>query len=182
MNRPRDPITLSAHTGFILDADARRAILQMVTDLYELAARRFGCTGELPRIRFDLRGRAAGQWRLQQGRESLRFNERLFAAAPEEHMPDTVAHEVAHSVVWRCHGRGPRPHGPEWRRVMEALGCAPRVTHFTSAEVLARVLENHLYRCACRSHALGPRQHRHARRGERHYRCRACGERLVWTG
>ncbi|WP_245795427.1 SprT-like domain-containing protein [Thioalkalivibrio denitrificans] len=157
-------------------------MVTLIGDFYETAARHFGFCPEVPEVRFDLRGRTAGQWRVQRGVERLRFNELLFAATPEAHIPDTVAHEVAHSAVYRCYGpKKVRPHGREWQRVMALFGVEPRVTHRTCPETLARVLDQHLYRCACRSHALGPRQHRHVRKGQRHYLCRACGERLVWV-
>jgi SprT protein len=162
-----------------LTSEDRDEIIKLVHTFYEIAAHQFGCSAQSVAVSFRLRGRAAGQWRLRQGQESLHFNERLFAADPAQHIPDTVAHEVAHSVVYRCHGRGRRPHGPEWRAVMRHLGFEPRVTHETSPEMLAQALDHHLYRCACRSHALGPRQHQQVRRGKRDYRCRLCGTRLV---
>lgn len=162
-----------------LDAVKRLEIVRLVGDLYRIAAKHFDCSGDTVPVRFTLRGLAAGQWRLRNGSESLHFNERLFAAAPEQHMPDTVAHEVAHSVVYRCFGRGLRPHGREWRMVMEKLGCRAQVTHRTPPEILARTLNRHLYRCRCRIHALGPRQHKHAIHGRRSYQCRVCGDRLV---
>jgi SprT protein len=182
MNQMKSPAAQYSERADKLSASQRDDIVQLIGSLYRSAARHFGCSAEPSPVGFKLRGRAAGQWRLRRGLESLHFNERLFAADPGQHMPETVAHEVAHSVVYRLHGRGRRPHGREWRAVMKTLGFEPRVTHRTSAETLARVLNHHLYRCACRSHALGPRQHRHARNGERHYHCRACGERLIWSG
>jgi SprT protein len=158
----------------------RHTILQLVDALYHKAAQHFSCHAEACAVSFKLRGRAAGQWRLRDGVESLHFNERLFCTDPTEHMPDTVAHEVAHSVVYRCHGRkGVRPHGREWREVMAYLGFQPRVTHASSAQTLVQALDHHLYRCACRSHALGPRQHRKVCNGQRDYRCRLCGHTLT---
>jgi SprT protein len=162
-----------------LDAGRRLEIVKLVGDLYRIAAQHFDCSGDIVPVHFTLRGLAAGQWRLRNGSESLHFNERLFAAAPEQHMPDTVTHEVAHSVVYRRFGQGLRPHGGEWRMVMEQLGCKAQVTHRTPPEILARTLNRPLYRCGCRIHALGPRQHRHAINGRRNYQCRVCGQRLV---
>jgi SprT protein len=182
MRQIRDPAARGTEHVEQLAASQRDEIVQLVGSLYSKAALHFGCSAEPSPVGFKLRGRAAGQWHLRQGLESLHFNERLFAADPDQHMPETVAHEVAHSVVYRLHGRGCRPHGREWRAVMKMLGFEPRVTHRTSPETLARALDHHLYHCACRSHALGPRQHRHARKGERRYHCRVCGERLVWSG
>jgi SprT protein len=180
MKRGQEPVSGPCHDkpeG--LDTGKRLQIVRLVGALYRVAAQHFDCNGETVPVRFTLRGLAAGQWRLRNGGESLHFNERLFAAAPEQHMPDTVAHEVAHSVVYRRFGRGLRPHGREWRMVMELLGCEPQVTHRTPPEILARTLNRHLYRCGCRIHTLGPRQHGYAINGKRNYQCRVCGDRLV---
>lgn len=179
MTANKKQISAITHTPPRLSPGARFEIMKLVDEFYEIAARQFGCSAHTVPVSFRLRGRAAGQWRLRQGQESLHFNERLFAADPGQHLPDTVAHEVAHSVVYRCHGRGKRPHGPEWRAVMKHLGFEPRVTHETSPEMLAQLLNHHLYHCACRSHALGPRQHQQVHHGKRDYRCRLCGERLT---
>lgn len=179
MKETRKPAPADNSQPDMLGVSERKAILELVTALYRKAARHFGCSDQPGTVSFRLRGRAAGQWRLRRGIESLHFNPALFAADPGRHIPDTVAHEVAHSVAYRCHGSGLRPHGPEWRAVMEVMGFEPQVTHRSTAETLVRALNHHLYRCACRSHALGPRQHRQARNGKRRYRCRVCGEMLV---
>ncbi|MCA1791205.1 MAG: hypothetical protein LC667_15540 [Thioalkalivibrio sp.] len=46
-----------------------------------------------PQIGLDLRGRAAGQWRLRDGVEMLRFNPDAFVQDWQAHFPATVAHE-----------------------------------------------------------------------------------------
>lgn len=168
-----------SHIGTLSAGSPHVTITGLANRLCRAAALHFGCSDGAPPVYLDLRGRSAGQWRVRNDRESLHFNMRLFEADPDQHLPDTVAHEVAHCIVYRCHGRGVRPHGSEWRRVMAFLGCEPRVTHRASPETLARVLGHHLYRCACRTHALGPQQHRRASDGERRYCCRVCGEALV---
>ena len=40
---------------------------------------------------------------------------------------EVVLHELAHAAVQLVHGRGPRPHGAEWRGFMRAVGLRPRV-------------------------------------------------------
>jgi predicted SprT family Zn-dependent metalloprotease len=41
------------------------------------------------------------------------------------HLPEIMAHEVAHIVCWWRHGRT-RPHGREWRDLMLLAGERPR--------------------------------------------------------
>lgn len=125
-------------------------------------------------VRLDLRGRAAGQWRLINGEEILRFNAEAFRIDWQAHFPATVAHEVAHSIVYRRFGlKSVRPHGPEWRDVMKTLGFPPDVTHRTP--LTGRRSRLYLYRCACQEHRLGPRRHSLLQKGSHRYRCSCCG-------
>ena len=125
-------------------------------------------------VRLDLRGRAAGQWRLINGEEILRFNAEAFRVDWQAHFPATVAHEVAHSIVYRRFGvKTVRPHGPEWRDVMKTLGFPPDVTHRTP--LTGRRSRLYLYRCACQEHRLGPRRHSLLQKGSHRYRCSRCG-------
>lgn len=125
----------------------------------------------------DLRGRAAGQWRVVRGIELLRFNPQAFIQDWQAHFPSTVAHEVAHSLVYRLFGvRGLRPHGPEWHRMMASLGFPPTVTHRTLLS--GRRSRVYIYKCECQAHRLGPRQHFLVTRRGYRYDCRTCGVRL----
>lgn len=131
----------------------------------------------VPEVRLDLRGRAAGQWRIRGGIELLRFNPEAFLLDWDAHFPATVAHEVAHSLVYRRHGPGRvRPHGPEWREIMAALGYPPTVTHRTP--LTGRRSRVYIYKCKCRSHRLGPRRHYLVTRQGYRYNCAECGSRL----
>lgn len=39
---------------------------------------------------------------------------------------EALCHEAAHAAVHELHRRRPKPHGPEWRGLMEAAGFEPR--------------------------------------------------------
>ncbi|AHE97321.1 SprT family zinc-dependent metalloprotease [Thioalkalivibrio paradoxus] len=131
----------------------------------------------IPAIRFDLRGRSAGQWRLRDGIETLRFNPEAFLRDWDSHFPATIAHEVAHSLVYRRLAPArPRPHGPEWRSIMAQLGFAPEVTHRTPLS--GRRSRVYLYQCGCRMHRLGPRRHYLVTRRGYRYSCSQCGTTL----
>jgi hypothetical protein len=41
-------------------------------------------------------------------------------------LDEVLCHEAAHAAVELLHGRGCRPHGPEWAVLMQSAGFAPR--------------------------------------------------------
>lgn len=125
----------------------------------------------LPRLRFDLRGRCAGQARLQDW--SVRLNLSLLLRHGEAFIEQTVPHEIAHLVAHALHGPGIRPHGPQWRAVMALLKAPAQVCH-SYATAPARRVKQYDYVCPCRPHRLGSVRHRRARAGQR-YLCRRCG-------
>ncbi len=133
-----------------------------------------------PRIAFRLRGRAAGEacrdsW-------STNYNQQLLERYGEEFLDEIVPHEVAHLVVAAIHPGRVKPHGPEWRAVMQVFGVPARVTHGFET-VPARRVGRVPYRCGCdRSHLLTVTAHRKIRRGWREYTCRTCREVLQYQG
>lgn len=157
-----------------LSLEGKILIREEVARLYDLVADT--TTQTLPVICFDLKGRAAGQWRLKNGVETLRFNPEAFSLDWNQHFPETVAHEVAHSLVYRRHGmRRVRPHGPEWQGLMRAMGFQkPRVTHATA--LTTRKMRQYTYECACGPQALSARRHFLIRKRGYRYQCRQCGE------
>lgn len=167
--------------------DEQELQIRDATDFFfRLASGWYGLNPEPPPVSLDLRGKAAGQWRIVRGQESLRFNPHIFARDWDQHFSDTVAHEVAHAIIYRRFGLGrrrPRPHGPEWQEIMRRFGIEPRVTHDTCLDGLPlRRSRRYTYECRCRTHGLGPQRHGAISRGQRSYHCLNCGERLVWTG
>jgi len=155
-----------------LNRNQQTAILDATTRFYSRME-----SSPVPEVRLNLRGRAAGQWRVRDGIEVLRFNPEAFLLDWSSHFPATIAHEVAHSVVYRRYGAGRvRPHGPEWRAVMATLGFPPVVTHRTPLS--GRRSRVYIYQCKCRSHRLGPRRHYLVTRQGYRYNCTDCGKRL----
>jgi predicted SprT family Zn-dependent metalloprotease len=45
---------------------------------------------------------------------------------PPKLLREVLCHEAAHAAVYELHGVGPRPHGREWRALMEAVGFEAR--------------------------------------------------------
>lgn len=132
----------------------------------------------VPGLWFDLRGRSAGQ--AHYGRGGLRFNMTLYAEQPDAFLHETVPHEMAHWVVHHVFPGRVRPHGWQWQRIMtEVFGLPPRVTH--CFDVTRSSPAPYLYQCRCRIHRFTKRRHLNERRGSR-YRCRHCGDLLIYNG
>lgn len=130
---------------------------------------------EIP-VTFELTGRAAGMYRVQRGRRVIRYNPHIFAKYFDDNLANTVPHEVAHYVTDMLYGlRNVRPHGPEWRAVMRALGVRPEVTcRYDLDGIPLRRQQRFSYRCACSTHSLSAVRHRRVQNGQASYNCRRC--------
>lgn len=136
-----------------------------------------------PLLRFDLHGQAAGQAIWQRGRQpQLRFNLDIGRRHADDFVHQTVAHEVAHIVTYQCFGRT-RPHGPEWRAVMQHFGIdRPRRCHdYTVEGSQGRRQRRWRYECSCRTHRLSSTRHHRVQRGKARYHCRSCGAALRYV-
>jgi SprT protein len=161
----------------------RRAVVQAwqkATDFYDLGSL------PLPEIDFGLRGRCAAQagWRMSVHRGSrkasqlrLRFNLQAYAAHPAEMLNETVPHEIAHLIVVLRWGAKCRPHGAEWRSVMqECFALEPQRTHSLPLKPSRTLPRDFVYACTCRKHYLTRIRHGRIERGQSVYRCRNCGD------
>ncbi len=130
-------------------------------------------------IRFDLRGRAAGQARCGaphgiRGPWTIRYNPVLLRENPDSFLAETIPHEVAHVVAFKRHGHRIRPHGPEWRAIMEQFGAAPERCHrYDLSRVPRRATRFFLYHCGCGEHQLSTIRHHRVLAGQT-YVCRRC--------
>ena len=147
--------------------------------MLSLGATLIGQRVPTPRITFDLRGQAAGQFRLDAaGRPAIRYNPALMTRYEAEFLAQTVPHEVAHYLAYLRYGRGIRPHGPQWQQLMRGLGADPRRCHeFDVTGLSARRLQRHPYHCRCSEHELTSIRHHRLLRGAT-YICRTCGDAL----
>ena len=133
---------------------------------------------------FDLKGRCAGMYRVRNGRREIRYNPYLFARCFADNLAVTVPHEVAHYVTDCVFGlRHIRPHGREWRRLMQAFGADPQVTcRYDLTGIPVRNYRRFGYRCGCRTHELTAYRHNRVQRRQATYLCRQCGGRLEFAG
>ena len=160
-------------------SDLYRQAERRTIELIDLASRHFQAELVRPMIRFDLRGKSAGQLRTAEGgRSFIRYNPRFLERHPREFLSQTVPHETAHLIAFSLFGPRVPPHGPEWRSIMEFFGASPERCHSYNVEGMqTRHLRRYDYRCECRTHRLTSIRHNRIRSGQT-YLCRQCGKPL----
>ncbi|HYQ73001.1 MAG TPA: SprT-like domain-containing protein [Gammaproteobacteria bacterium] len=167
-----------------LDTGQRRRVIDATRRCIARAAVLFGRElADIP-VRFDLRGRAAGMYRVRNGKREIRYNPHLFSKYFSDNLANTVPHEVAHYVTDVLHGlRRVRPHGPEWRAVMRAFGAEPVATcRYDLDGIPVRRQRRFHYRCDCSTHSISSVRHNRIRDGRVRYHCRRCRAPLSYTG
>lgn len=104
--------------------------------------------------------------------------------AEPSRLDEVLCHEVAHVAAYRLYGRAVRPHGPEWRQLVELAGYhaavrAPGPARLQRHTPTRQATLSYEHRCpVCHSARL-------ARRPVRRWRCAECvaagldGEMLV---
>ena len=135
-------------------------------------------------LHFDLKGRAAGQYRVRHGQAEIRYNPYLFARYYEDNLAHTVVHEVAHYLTDQIYGQSSpgiftrrriKPHGEEWKSVMRRLGAEPvRTCQYDLSGVPLRRVKYYDYACLCQAHRLSSIRHNRVMAGKASYHCKQC--------
>lgn len=129
---------------------------------------------EPPSVIYNVRGVKAGVAYLSQNQ--IRLNPILLAENGERFIRQVVPHELAHLVVFQQFGRV-KPHGKEWKRVMEQVfGVPAEIYHRFDTQTVQG--STFAYQCACQIHFLSNRRHQAVLREQRQYRCRQCQQPL----
>lgn len=166
-----------------LSPEQRQRVVAATRATIAQAAVLFSCELAEIAVMFDLRGLAAGMYRVRGGRREIRYNPHIFARYFSDNLENTVPHEVAHYVIDVLHGmRRVRPHGPEWRAVMRAFGAEPTVTCRYDLDGLpVRRQQRFSYRCACTTHSISTVRHKRIQGGRARYSCRRCQTPLSYS-
>jgi SprT protein len=168
-------------------ADVRKAVEDRYNDCYEIAKSK---GYDLPKIdiRWDLKGRVAGQfcWRM----EYYWFNVNLVLAKEnlEDYLAQTVPHEFSHYIAhtnWKKSGgtyKRPPSHGWEWKRIMlNVFKREPERCHSYDTTSVARKTNRFEYTCGCMKHFLTSMRHRKLQIYSRQYRCAKCKSYLTFV-
>jgi len=174
---------VNAPTIAPIDTSLENKVIRRTNDLIDHASELFAVNLQRIPISFNLRGRAAGMFRVQAGRQEIRYNPWIFSRHFHDNLSQTVAHEVAHYVVDQLFGRrGIRPHGKEWQNVMIALGHEPRATCDYDLEgIPRRTLKYFTYRCDCSHYHLSSIRHNRINLGKARYLCPKCNDSLKFV-
>ena len=81
---------------------------------------------DIPVIKYDLKGVVAGQC-IYIG--IIRLNSFLLRENLEDFLENTIPHEVAHYIAVKVFGSLIKPHGKEWKMIMNLLGVFPVRCH-----------------------------------------------------
>lgn len=104
-------------------------ILQRNKEVFALAEKLYGVDMSKVQVRFDLKGRSAGQARRQHGTYTVRYNrDMLHREAFDAMYKDVVPHEIAHIVCFMRRELGDN-HDHGWARVDRSLGGTGARTH-----------------------------------------------------
>lgn len=160
----------------------------VVDTCIELASDYFNQSLVIPDIRFDLRGKSAGQARFEIERSfgfvkkyksSIRFNRVLMKENFQAFIDDVAPHETAHVIAHQVYGGKIKPHGHEWKMIMrDVLNKTPSVTH--QFDISRASPKPFIYQCECDDvqHALSSIRHNRIQRKQSSYLCRHCNSSL----
>ena len=137
---------------------------------------------EIP-VLFDLTGKSAGMYRVKAGQRVIRYNPYVFAKYFDDNFSETIPHEVAHYVTDILNGlRSIKPHGAEWKSVMQVFGVAAnRTANYDLTGLPVRNFQSFVYHCGCQNYELTSRRHNKILKGTGHYMCRECGGKLLFV-
>lgn len=122
---------------------------------------------------------------------TFRFSTKTFTFDPwfaerytEDYIARTVPHEVAHMIQRIVYPKAKQSHGPEFRKIMSALGAPTATYHnYDVKDAPGRHSRNHQYKCACEGKVfnLTTRMHNSINKGAGR-RCNACLTSIVYIG
>lgn len=163
-----------------IDAQQQQQVLEQTHHYIKRAGEIFGRNFADVPVLFDLRGRSAGMYRIKSGQRQIRYNPHVFAKYFEDNLAVTVPHEVAHYVVDCLYGmRKARPHGAEWKAVMQGFGAeASRTCRYDFSGIPVKSEKRYGYHCGCKTHQLSARRHNRVLKKRMHYACKTCGGKL----
>jgi len=163
-----------------LSAELQQRVIDQTQVYIELARDLLGIKQRPVEIKFNLKGRCAGMYRvyrhaLYQKRE-IRYNAFIFAKYYDDNYETTIPHEVAHYVSDLIYGlKNIKPHGSEWKEIMHLFGANAAVTaDYDLSGIPLRKRTLYTYQCECREHQLSSVRHNRLKRNRTQYYCSYC--------
>ena len=133
-------------------------------------------------ITFNLKGRAAGMYRVKRKifshKREIRYNPFIFEKYFDDNFKTTIPHEVAHYISDLIYGlRNIKPHGKEWKEIMQTFDADASVTaNYDLSGIPRQKRTLYTYHCACREHQIGVVRHNRIKKQQGKYICNSCKE------
>lgn len=179
----REPSMSAAITHPLSFAQSKQVITHVNTYIHKarlLYARKI----PVCEVKFDLKGRAAGMYRVKQANlrtsREIRFNPHIFTRYFDDNIATTVPHEVAHYVCDIIYGlKNIKPHGKEWRQIMSDFGADDSVTaSYDLTDIPYKKQRSVTYQCLCGDKQLSQTRHNRVIKRQYQYYCKTCKQTL----
>ncbi|MCK4833657.1 MAG: SprT-like domain-containing protein [Gammaproteobacteria bacterium] len=173
-----------------LTTEQQRIVIDETQAYIERATVLFALRDMSVDITFDLKGRSAGMYRVRssknrmfsfkQPHREIRYNPYIFSKYFDDNYASTIPHEVAHYVTDILYGlRNIKPHGKEWKAVMDAFDADASVTaDYDLSGIPLKKQSLFTYHCDCREHQLSSIRHNRIKKHRHQYYCRHCKQTL----
>ena len=171
-----------------LSAEQQQIVIDETIRYIKQAIDLFSIRDKAVDIIFDLKGRSAGMYRVKNNRglvfsrqqREIRYNPYIFSKYFDDNFATTIPHEVAHYVTDIIYGlKNIKPHGREWKEVMDAFGANASVTaDYDLAGLPLKRQAVFTYQCACREHQLSTTRHTKITKRRYQYTCNYCKQLL----
>lgn len=173
----------SSHIIQPISANQQQQVIEQSHAYIMQAVELFDIKSKPVDIVFNLKGRAAGMYRIKskrslfsQQKREIRYNPYIFSKYFDDNFNTTIPHEVAHYISDLIYGlKNIKPHGKEWKSVMQAFNADASVTaSYDLAGIPLKKQSLFTYQCRCREHQLTSTRHNRIIRRKIQYYCNSC--------
>ena len=179
------PKTVHALNIEPISIEQQQIVIQQTHAYIEKAKELFKIKATSVDIVFNLKGRAAGMYRVKQRlfsqRREIRYNTYIFSKYFDDNLKTSVPHEVAHYVSDVIYGlKNIKPHGREWKQIMFAFDADAAVTaNYDLSGIPTKTTNTFVYQCACGDRPLSSIRHNKIIKRHYQYYCRTCKQVLL---
>ena len=169
-----------------MSIERQQIVIQQTHAYIEKANELFKIKAASVDIVFNLKGRAAGMYRVKQRpfskNREIRYNSYIFSKYFDDNLKTTVPHEVAHYVSDVIYGlKNIKPHGREWKQIMFAFNADAAVTaNYDLSGIPTKKLSTFVYQCACGDRQLSSIRHNKIIKRRYQYFCKTCKQTLLY--
>ncbi len=170
-----------------LSASQQQRVIEQTHKYIKQASDLFNMKNRPVDIVFNLKGRAAGMYKVsgsnslfRKEKREIRYNPYIFSKYFDDNFNTTIPHEVAHYVSDLIYGlKNIKPHGKEWKTVMQAFSADASVTaNYDLSGIPVKKQSLFTYSCNCREHQLSTIRHNRITKRRFKYSCKYCKQTL----